>query len=122
MRTTRKLRFWTDQVCINQEDLEEKEQQVKLMSAIFRQARLVVGWLGLSSPQTDLAFKTFHFLAMLCIEEQSKSPRKFRNTFRYLTNTGYVKSLDDIFDPSKTVWKALIYLTQLDWFRRLWIV
>ncbi|VBB81560.1 Putative protein of unknown function [Podospora comata] len=44
---------WIDAVCINQADLEERSQQVKLMSRIFVSARQVVVYTGEGTPQTD---------------------------------------------------------------------
>src|ERR1700733_7795431 len=38
--------LWADAVCINQEDLEERGQQVRLMASIFSNAEHVVAWLG----------------------------------------------------------------------------
>lgn len=40
------MTLWADAVCINQEDLQEQEQQVRLMASIFGQAEHVVAWLG----------------------------------------------------------------------------
>jgi hypothetical protein len=37
---------WTDAICINQEDIEERGSQVKLMGDIYRFADSVVIWLG----------------------------------------------------------------------------
>ena len=38
--------LWVDFVCINQQDLEERKQQVQLMYRIFRQAKSVIAHLG----------------------------------------------------------------------------
>ncbi|KAH9215457.1 heterokaryon incompatibility, partial [Leptodontidium sp. 2 PMI_412] len=38
--------FWIDAVCINQNDDEEKNQQVKLMWEIYSRAAFVIVWLG----------------------------------------------------------------------------
>lgn len=38
--------LWIDAVCINQDDLEEKSSQVKLMGEIFSQAKAVLIYLG----------------------------------------------------------------------------
>jgi hypothetical protein len=38
--------LWTDALCINQADLAEKSQQVKLMGEIYKVAVEVVVWLG----------------------------------------------------------------------------
>ena len=39
-------RFWLDAVCINQEDIKERSEQVSLMTAVYSQAERVVVWLG----------------------------------------------------------------------------
>ena len=40
------LALWVDQICINQNDDNEKQQQIRLMSEIYVRAQRVVGWLG----------------------------------------------------------------------------
>ncbi len=40
------VRVWADAVCINQDDLAEREAQVSMMGLIFREARRVLGYLG----------------------------------------------------------------------------
>ncbi|KAK4178058.1 heterokaryon incompatibility protein-domain-containing protein [Triangularia setosa] len=52
-RKDRKRTVWIDAVCINQADLEERSQQVKLMSRIFISAKKVVVYTGEGTPQTD---------------------------------------------------------------------
>jgi hypothetical protein len=47
LRSTTENRYiWCDAICINQKDLVEKAQQVKIMLRIFEKADLVVAWLG----------------------------------------------------------------------------
>lgn len=41
--------LWIDAVCINQSDIEEKSQQVRLMGEIYSRAEVVRIWLGPSS-------------------------------------------------------------------------
>lgn len=38
--------IWIDQLCVDQNSLEERSKQVQLMSQIYRQAVLVLAWLG----------------------------------------------------------------------------
>ncbi|KAI4255033.1 MAG: hypothetical protein L6R42_006946 [Xanthoria sp. 1 TBL-2021] len=38
--------FWVDQLCINQNDNDEKSHQVKMMTDIFGQAKITIVWLG----------------------------------------------------------------------------
>lgn len=45
----RRRRIWADQICINQDDLVERGQQVSFMNRIFRDAAHVLVWLGLDT-------------------------------------------------------------------------
>ncbi|UPL00043.1 hypothetical protein LCI18_010977 [Fusarium solani-melongenae] len=49
--------LWTDSICINQADLEEKTWQVNAMDRIYGNAKLVYLWLGPGTPRTDKAMK-----------------------------------------------------------------
>jgi hypothetical protein len=40
------MRLWTDAICINQQDLDERGHQVQLMGSIYRNAHMVIVWLG----------------------------------------------------------------------------
>lgn len=46
--------LWVDAVCVNQDDIAERGQQVQLMQRIFQQAKQVVVWLGETSDDSDL--------------------------------------------------------------------
>ncbi|KAJ4264475.1 hypothetical protein NW762_005675 [Fusarium torreyae] len=52
--------LWTDSICINQADQQEKEWQVNAMDQIYGNAKLVYLWLGPGNPQTDMAMKLLH--------------------------------------------------------------
>ncbi len=45
-RPDRPRRIWTDQCCINQDDLEERSKQVQFMDQIYRNSTHVLVWLG----------------------------------------------------------------------------
>ncbi|KAJ4290086.1 hypothetical protein N0V88_006592 [Collariella sp. IMI 366227] len=47
--------LWVDQICINQQNFEERSQQVKMMNSIFKCAGKVLAYLGASTPSTPLA-------------------------------------------------------------------
>jgi hypothetical protein len=42
----KRLEIWTDAVCINQRDAEERSHQVSILRAIFQTSRRVLVWLG----------------------------------------------------------------------------
>ncbi|KAI1628718.1 heterokaryon incompatibility protein-domain-containing protein [Exophiala viscosa] len=41
--------YWTDALCINQNDVQERDKQVRHMDIVYRQAKCVIAWLGRSS-------------------------------------------------------------------------
>ncbi|KAK3906035.1 heterokaryon incompatibility protein-domain-containing protein [Staphylotrichum tortipilum] len=47
------VRLWIDQICINQNNPEEKGAQVRLMGSIYAQAEQVLVWLGPSADESD---------------------------------------------------------------------
>lgn len=51
--------LWVDVLCINQEDLAEKNHQVEMMREIFSSAELVIAWLGSAGEDSDLAMGVF---------------------------------------------------------------
>ena len=46
--------IWVDAVCINQDDVGERNQQILYMARIYKQAKQVVVWLGVTSDENDL--------------------------------------------------------------------
>ena len=53
--------FWVDQICINQNDQEEKSQQVRRMPEIYTKARGVLIWLGTAFEGSDDLMKRVSF-------------------------------------------------------------
>jgi hypothetical protein len=51
--------LWIDAVCINQNDIWERNHQVGFMSFIYRQAYHVIAWLG---PETETSHEAIGFL------------------------------------------------------------
>lgn len=49
--------LWADAICINQEDLKEKEHQINLMGEIYSRAMCVIAWLGPAADGSDLAME-----------------------------------------------------------------
>lgn len=62
-RDSKSFRLWVDAICINQQDVAERNAQVPLMCAIYSSAELVISWLGHSDDRVCLAIDTIELLA-----------------------------------------------------------
>ncbi|CAN9130746.1 unnamed protein product [Alternaria alternata] len=50
--------LWIDALCIRQSDVRERNHQVRMMESIYKDAQLVLIWLGKESDDSDLAMRT----------------------------------------------------------------
>ncbi|KAK0641412.1 heterokaryon incompatibility protein-domain-containing protein [Cercophora newfieldiana] len=111
--------LWIDAICINQEDLEDRSQQVCRMGSIFSLAQRVVVWFGPGSASSRLALSTLEDLG-----------RKVVSTKEYYIcpHPDEVPempcwSLTDMVPPySEATWHALGELMSRPWFQRMWVV
>ena len=94
------LYLWVDAICIDQDNLDEKNHQVELMSEIYGNAARVCIWLG---PETESSRTALLFI---------------KNEVLQLQN------FDDLCDNKDNTkkWRALLELMQLPWFSRRWVV
>ena len=104
--------LWIDQICINQEDIEEKANQVRMMGDIFASANGVLAWLG---PRTEDSDKAIRFIDILCCAFRELETHKVAVT------TDSLCQMSDCEHPSP-MWTALRNLLKRPWFERLWIV
>lgn len=100
LRLANRLRvLWFDAICINQQDLVERSQQVTLLRDTFQRANSVIVWLGEDTGDAKKAFKILR-----AIDPSSSSDRDVSNLI--------------IADRHH----ALAKLLGRSWFRRIWIV
>ncbi len=104
--------FWIDQLCINQEDKEEKADQVRMMGEIFAFANNVIAWLGALIVDSDMATK---FIVTLF------------NAMKELSSRNVVITTDSLCKKTgcehpSPKWLALRNFLKRPWFERLWIV
>lgn len=94
---------WADQICINQDDVKERGQQVQFMNKIYKNACHVPVWLGLN--KTNEAKPAFDLVHSIDMRLQDKSEReKFDIQF-----------IKDLNSQSIEEWKALDHLTNRTW-------
>ncbi|KAH6716999.1 heterokaryon incompatibility protein-domain-containing protein [Leptodontidium sp. MPI-SDFR-AT-0119] len=112
MRRPGEAKFvWIDAVCIDQLNLEERGQQVKLMGQIYSSAESVDIWLG---PEADDSALLEDFIPKIANVLQKTPKSQFladQGLFR-ITGTG----------RHSPEWTALKRLFERPWFNRTWIV
>ncbi|KAL2690140.1 hypothetical protein Neosp_004208 [[Neocosmospora] mangrovei] len=117
--------FWADAICINQEDLHEKLQQIRIMDHVYGGAAKTVVWLGKKSH--DIA------RAVSILNRNAEAAR--RGTIELLRTHGEGQYTEPIFVTDTTAfsrfgvtplshqdWKSLAELFSRRWFGRAWMV
>ncbi|OTB05567.1 hypothetical protein M426DRAFT_319829 [Hypoxylon sp. CI-4A] len=100
---TRERRVWVDQICINQDNLEERSRQVRFMNEIFRNAEHVLVWLGLDEKdEAGLAFASIHRLY----------ERLVGKAVDLKSNPGFIQDLEEQLEGCQ---KSLHDLTNRKW-------
>lgn len=99
--------LWIDQICINQEDLEERSSQVQLMRMIYKSAANVIIWLGDEADESSTAIK-------LIPRVSNDVPTSGRNPDG--VRRGEIRS------GTQREWRALKALLSRPWFGRMWIL
>jgi Heterokaryon incompatibility protein (HET) len=102
--------WWIDAICINQDDVLERNWQVDLMTRIYREAAGMHVWLGEAADNSDMAMEIAHQVG----DTTPRGPGD-RSTV----------SLEVYPEVSSTQreahWKALISLFERPWWERVWV-
>lgn len=134
--------LWIDQLCINQEDIAERDQQVTLMGDIYSLARKVVVWLGPSDDETGTVWALLqkvselqHFEAHEVYDLARKKPQPLQGQDSRLSSSRYHRTADaqpmrssskdswefpDLPPGDSPEWKAVERFLQRPWFSRMW--
>ncbi|RDW63465.1 hypothetical protein BP6252_11010 [Coleophoma cylindrospora] len=62
---SRQISIWADALCINQDDIEERNHQVDLMNLVFTRCEYTFSWLGKADEDSDLAMDCIAKIARL---------------------------------------------------------
>ena len=128
------LYYWADQICINQEDVSERADQVQLMREIYQHARNVVIWLG--DAEVDRFWKTEPDELQNMEEDAPKSLNETLKSVESLTDNLIELShrepslvlgplnMGSYGSPTKhdLRWRALSRVLRKPWFSRMWIL
>lgn len=127
--------IWADALCINQDDMQERSQQVKLMGDIFRNASRVLMWLGseksvkrrqkdkFSTPERAFSGVCAVVRTWLKYIHRSES-KTLDSLIPSYTKKGFNQEAHQstAILPDDERWKDILLLYRERWFNRLWVV
>lgn len=116
--------FWIDQLCIDQDNIREKEQQIGLMTDIYRLSSKVLIWLGDDGDEPRKAYKIMDRLLRMdpfASSGQTKSEDDQRLQTRGSIGLDQLKT-HGLPGPKDTGWQELRNLLSRPWFSRIWTV
>lgn len=134
-REAEELLIWIDQLCINQDDIDERSQQVSLMGDIYSLAERVIVWLGPADDETPLVWKLLSELSKLRDFEAPEVSHLARegslvsnlatsidsdNKTDFPTLEGNRKKLPILPPGSAPEWQAMERFFKRPWFTRMW--
>ncbi|KAH8726023.1 heterokaryon incompatibility protein-domain-containing protein [Phaeosphaeriaceae sp. PMI808] len=99
--------LWVDALCIMQDDLAERSQQVAQMKDVYKKASMVFVWLGESNELSERAFDKLHNLAEHLDWDGVVPKRHFGG---------------NPMEPQHEKWEAISEILYRPWFRRIWII
>ncbi|KAF4636427.1 hypothetical protein G7Y89_g1661 [Cudoniella acicularis] len=126
---TKPLVLWVDAICINQNDVNERNHQVQLMALIYKSASIVFSWLGLAADDSDLAIEYIGQMAEE-IRKQVKGYLVMNGDYLPMVDpsddgTSWVKRVSEYFHARDLEHHALSALEKfLDrpYWKRLWVL
>jgi hypothetical protein len=102
----RPRRLWIDQICINQDSLSERSQQVQFMNRIYKNGNHVLVWLGPDDHEVAMSA----FAKILELDEIFRDDARRAEFHR--THSDSLDALDE------SVWIHLKMMTSLPWVRK----
>jgi hypothetical protein len=111
--------LWIDAICIDQQNIAEKGEQVAKMAQIYSSSARVVVWLGPASPDSDLAMRHVDHLGKILRYDP------ISDTFKLTSDEAAEPHWADTAQPlpyEEADVRALEKLFWRPWFERLWVV
>lgn len=105
--------FWIDQLCIDQTNVSERSQQVRLMKELYTNSSKLFVWLGPGSEETTLALETLN-RAGTVLQDLFRNPPRHMVSFEEYYDRGFPR-------PDTVAWGAVYSLFEKSYFRRVWV-
>ncbi|PMD65593.1 uncharacterized protein K444DRAFT_659783 [Hyaloscypha bicolor E] len=115
--------LWIDAISINQEDLDERSQQVQLMGKIYKNAAVVLMWIGDQTPYTGDTIPIFRHLAELLHTFKLKPGRTELDLDPYAREQDLDSFAKEYLrNIRQSPWAGMADLLSRDYFDRLWVI
>ena len=118
--------LWVDAICINQQDLPERAQQVCMMRQIFAAAHEINIWLGLSNESSDRFFTwLYNFeasLGELIHVGPEETPQEALRKIDSLEETIDYSKYGSVMPQGQENYLAMKEFFERPWFRRCWVI
>ena len=116
--------LWIDQLCINQDDLQERAEQVELMGDIYRRATITISWLGEASKDSDEALEQIRSMGNWVQENDYAIAEGDHGD---LPGDGSIETTTDFIEwlgfPLRSQnWSAICKLLERPYWTRVWII
>nr|OQO16477.1 hypothetical protein B0A51_13963 [Rachicladosporium sp. CCFEE 5018] len=108
-------KLWIDEMCINQQDVDEVTSQVKQMGRIYATARGVIIWLGDADGSTSEAYNMIESLYAVLEAAQSPCRPLWEASLKTLRHHGFP-------GPRDSRWPMFDALLRRRWYSRTWIL
>ncbi|KAL8849519.1 MAG: hypothetical protein Q9221_005526 [Calogaya cf. arnoldii] len=108
--------LWIDAICVNQQDLQERGDQVQRMADIYGSAQRVIVWLSPTGYRTSLAMETIGFISSQIEFDE------MHTVMRPVDGADTQWADEDIALPfDAETWRSIHSLVSSGWFKRLCI-
>jgi len=110
--------FWADQICINQDDLDERSAQVSGMGSVYRNATEVITYIGPATAEDYEGIRLARMLHEFGVQHMDEEIDRWE-----IKNSLIEDKFPDVQLPAstETCWEALHKLLVRPWSRRSWI-
>ncbi|KAJ9655319.1 hypothetical protein H2198_005774 [Neophaeococcomyces mojaviensis] len=97
--------LWVDTLCINQTDLEERNEHVRIMDEIYKASAMVLSWLGAGDPDIELAFELISsaWLSPDSADDYDRLPMVHPN------------------QTAESTWQIISKFCELSYWKRVWV-
>ncbi|KAF5570152.1 hypothetical protein FPHYL_1428 [Fusarium phyllophilum] len=124
------LRIWIDLLCINRRDRKEEAERRAHMARAYREAKLVVGWLGPKDATSDLAIEIIRAWDK-CMPpnfgepgDREANPANYAPILQWMGPVAHLSDIPEgITDPTEVPsYKAISGFLNRPYFRNTWIL